>query len=307
MMTRNEGTTSGSSELSRSSPTMTYITAISRNNQAVRLYEKQMFDAAGRMFGRALDGIREAVGEMNSRIHPMVETRKCQYKDSPRMCIDRLQQTNEWNPADGDRKDNSDVVLLVGNCGKPFREHTTCEDRTASFFYRSAILIVPIEHGSDVDAKPNNTRNKDNTVIGSGTTTSSNFDTRNVASTNKTHNSFAKESATIVYNLGLVHHTMGLHLNSTVHLRQAVRFYTVAASIQNASNLWDEPLLRIALLNNLGQAYTEFFDYRSAKLCFQLLSEELDAAVDQLVLHNMDCTGFIFNVLLQEPILAGAA
>lgn len=118
---------------------------------------------------------------------------------------------------------------------------------------------------------------------------------------------YGKESAAIVYNLGLVQHMMGVKMNSTVHLKQAVSFYTISCSIQHSSKVCDEPLLRMALLNNLGQIHVEFSDFRNAVLCFQRLSDELERSRETFLLADTDCKGFLYNILLQEPSVAGAA
>lgn len=108
-----------------------------------------------------------------------------------------------------------------------------------------------------------------------------------------------RTGAIILYNLALVHHTIGVQLGVSAALPHATRLYEMAlqsiiigcssdspaatplsdSSLSYMQNLvsMDVEKLFMALLNNLGNIYTHLYDYQNAQRCFTHLRVVLAA------------------------------
>lgn len=121
-----------------------------------------------------------------------------------------------------------------------------------------------------------------------------------------------RESASVMFNLALVHHWRGMHFGVTSLLPKALKLYEMSFSlIQNGANFETHHLI-LALLNNMGQIHHELMQYKDAKRCFkdlkELLTSSRASASPSQGVDGPDVQGFLMNIMfLEEPQMAPAA
>lgn len=119
------------------------------------------------------------------------------------------------------------------------------------------------------------------------------------------------ESASILWNIGLCFHIMGLSKPKSEYLKSALRFYSIACDIRRRGNDGSPELLDLALQNNIGQIHCEFMELTKARECFDLVSKSLTAMHQRGMVPIVDpevCKGFVMNsVMAKQPNCSAAA
>lgn len=119
------------------------------------------------------------------------------------------------------------------------------------------------------------------------------------------------ESASIVWNMGLCFHIMGLTSPNSHHLQRALKFYNIVRAIRDSrSECGAADVIDLAVLNNMGQIHCEFLEYREAQLCFGLVSEHLTLLHHTgfiSMVDKRDCDGFVMNILMADQPMCSAA
>jgi tetratricopeptide (TPR) repeat protein len=111
-----------------------------------------------------------------------------------------------------------------------------------------------------------------------------------------------KVAATLLYNIGLAFHQMGIQENNTAALKKSLSTYQLAYKLLSEHcNDSFGCLLLLALCNNMSHIHGHFFDLEEAKSFWDLTTEILDCVslVDSSVAID-DFAFFVAEVLLFE-------
>lgn len=112
--------------------------------------------------------------------------------------------------------------------------------------------------------------------------------------------------AVILYNLALVNHNIGVRLGISAALPHALRLYEMALdSLGNVTNIVESHKLLLAILNNMGNIYTNFFDHAHNAQCLNKLRQALSLPNHSIAMDE-DYIFFFLNALFQGKELCFA-
>jgi len=123
--------------------------------------------------------------------------------------------------------------------------------------------------------------------------------------------SFVELSLYVVYNLAVAYHLRVLkrkRKGNTRILREILRLYRLAQSIQDREEVGLEPTYTLSLWNNLGQAYKSLGKDSKADLCFANVLSNVVCMIDHGCIEDVDCVHrFLDNIAhILSPIKQNA-
>lgn len=115
-----------------------------------------------------------------------------------------------------------------------------------------------------------------------------------------------RTSAVIFYNLALVYHNMGVRQGVSAALPQALRIYESALDCLRYVNCIVEcHKVMMAILNNMGNIYAQYFQADQTNECFKKLRQALSIPNPSLAVDE-DYMFFLLNALFQPKELCFA-
>jgi hypothetical protein len=110
---------------------------------------------------------------------------------------------------------------------------------------------------------------------------------------------YTKATATLLYNMGIAFHNLGIQENNTAALKQSLYTYQMAYSV--LSQKCDDSfsyLVMLALCNNMSHIHGHFFNLKEAKSFWDLITEILGCVASMDSSISIDDYDFFVSELL---------